>query len=509
MNLIYIFIPAVIKASTGINYCDEKKESLYSINIEDKDNITNEIENIVKNDIKVYINNKLKEYPDYRRVNKTPQMGDYVQIGLIGYIDNETSPSISYSKCEIKIGDDILPKEIEDVILKMSPNSSTFIELNYDEYNSKIKGTSGLFYINFHSVVEPIIYNYNTVTEQYVADHFNAKSLKEFYYLIEEEALSNIDYYKKKAVKQYLLKNSKVNPSIEDVETALEEENNLIVKQKFYGAQSLYYSYILNEKKISYKDYQEQLKLEIKDNYKFNIIAQDIAKKYKIKINNNDFNAFVKQFEIENIKTPREVFDYYSSNIETGEEYLKKIYIQNEIIKLFSDFDIKPSYYELFKHDKKSISYDVLKQINGKRIYKIPAYSGFKSFMNYTALTSKSSMQYKLQQYAITTYDGFRMVNERYCIAVGTAFNAPVGQYCDLILENGTLINCVIGDIKADKDTDELHVFTKNGCCSEFIVDDDYLPNEILIRGNVSYLNPLWQSPVDKIIIEEERIDFE
>lgn len=127
--------------------------------------------------------------------------------------------------------------------------------------------------------------------------------------------------------------------------------------------------------------------------------------------------------------------------------------------------------------------------------YSINNHSGLKSYMSYKALTSKSSYQYRLQQKADTDNNGFRKVNKRYCVAVGTVFNAQIGQYLDAELENGEIIKCIVGDIKADKDTDKSNTFTKNGCCLEFIVDTKHLDETCKVMGDCSNLYNEWNSP--------------
>lgn len=127
--------------------------------------------------------------------------------------------------------------------------------------------------------------------------------------------------------------------------------------------------------------------------------------------------------------------------------------------------------------------------------YSVKNHSGLKSYMSYKALTSKSSYQYQLQQKANTDENGFRKVHNRYCVAIGTAFNADVGQYLDVELENGTIIKCIVGDIKADNDTDKSNIFTKNGCCLEFIVGIKYLDETCKIMGDCSNLYDEWNSP--------------
>ena len=136
--------------------------------------------------------------------------------------------------------------------------------------------------------------------------------------------------------------------------------------------------------------------------------------------------------------------------------------------------------------------------------YIVPNYSGFKSYMTYKKF-SKSSEQYSLQQLAITDEYGFRRFEDYYIIAMGSFFGAKVGQRVDLVLENGEVIKCVIGDAKADNDTDASNIFSKNNCLSEFLVDTKKLEPTVKGRGDVSHFpNEQWDSPVTEVIVYEE-----
>ena len=145
-------------------------------------------------------------------------------------------------------------------------------------------------------------------------------------------------------------------------------------------------------------------------------------------------------------------------------------------------------------------------------MYDIPEYEGFKSWMSYKAITNKSSQQYKLQQIASTDYAGVRVVNGRFCIAIGTAFNARIGTYVDLILEDGFVVPCIVADIKDPKHTDSSNIFTivtKNKetyCCSEFVVDVSELDKNAAKSGDISYADDNWDSPVVSIIVYDENI---
>lgn len=140
--------------------------------------------------------------------------------------------------------------------------------------------------------------------------------------------------------------------------------------------------------------------------------------------------------------------------------------------------------------------------------YDAPKNSGFKSFMDYRAITNIDSKQYKLQQYYSKTGEyGIRMADSRYIVAIGTYFTPDIGQYFDIILENGTVIPCILGDQKADADTDSDNIITKhNGCMSEFIVDSDALNKDVKLHGDMSYCLKDWDSPIKTIKVYNRNI---
>ena len=139
------------------------------------------------------------------------------------------------------------------------------------------------------------------------------------------------------------------------------------------------------------------------------------------------------------------------------------------------------------------------------REFTIPDYPGFKSYMDYRSVNIPTAIQYKLLTIHGYTDNGFRKVNGRYCIAVGSYFNTSIGQYIDLILENGVVIQCIMGDLKADVHTDKTNMFTSlNTCCSEFIVDTKSLDPYVAKTGNISNSSPSWNSPVKYIRVYDK-----
>ena len=145
-------------------------------------------------------------------------------------------------------------------------------------------------------------------------------------------------------------------------------------------------------------------------------------------------------------------------------------------------------------------------QFIDKTIIDVPkAYTkkDFKSYEDYRDIKSVTSPHYKLQrQYAYTNDDGIRMVNGRYCIALGSYFETRIGQYIDIVLANGTVIPCILGDQKANNHTGDLHVaHSTDSSVVEFIVDKEVLPRTPLIMGSISYSYSEWRSPVVQVIV--------
>lgn len=128
----------------------------------------------------------------------------------------------------------------------------------------------------------------------------------------------------------------------------------------------------------------------------------------------------------------------------------------------------------------------------------------FKSYMSYEAITSKSSNQYKLvnSDKAYTNQDnGLRMVDNRYCIAIGSGWGAIIGSHIDLVLENGIIIECIMSDQKSDEHTDENNkVCLSNGSIAEFLVDSKVFNKYKDDSGTVNFIEG-FDSKIIEVII--------
>ena len=144
-------------------------------------------------------------------------------------------------------------------------------------------------------------------------------------------------------------------------------------------------------------------------------------------------------------------------------------------------------------------TYEVIKE------YPITDGNTTKTVLPYKAF-GKNTNQAKLQSLCQTNEVGLRVYDGRFTIAIGTYFNTAIGQYFDLVLENGTVIPCIMGDLKADIHTDSRGLFTEaSGCMTEFIVDRTYLPN----KNSATYCYEEWNSKVVNVIVYNKFVNLE
>ena len=133
----------------------------------------------------------------------------------------------------------------------------------------------------------------------------------------------------------------------------------------------------------------------------------------------------------------------------------------------------------------------------------VPSNNSFKSYMGYKAITSKSSPQYKLQLQAYTGEYGIRMVNidgeNRYCIALGSFYTTKIGTKIDVVMANGNILKCILGDMKANIHTDAQNIRARDGSVVEFIIDSTSLHPMARRMGNVSYAAEKFSGEIKEI----------
>lgn len=140
-------------------------------------------------------------------------------------------------------------------------------------------------------------------------------------------------------------------------------------------------------------------------------------------------------------------------------------------------------------------------------VTKVATASGkFKSYMSYKAITDKTSKQYQLQGKCLTGSNGIRMYEDRFCIAVGSFYSRTVGQKIDVVMENGSILKCIVGDLKNDVHTDKSNSYHAiDGSVVEFIIDIKAYKNangiNVYKTGDVSHIGDEYKGRIKELRI--------
>lgn len=133
------------------------------------------------------------------------------------------------------------------------------------------------------------------------------------------------------------------------------------------------------------------------------------------------------------------------------------------------------------------------------------------TYMDYRAITCTTSKQYQLQQdpYCVVNEQGFLMYRDNWYVVAMGSYWGKIGDKFIIHLENGELIPVILGDMKADVDTDELnYAHEKDGHVVEFLIDSS--SGEMIRRNmnNIGLVNkafPEWDSKIVSICKMEEK----
>lgn len=115
--------------------------------------------------------------------------------------------------------------------------------------------------------------------------------------------------------------------------------------------------------------------------------------------------------------------------------------------------------------------------------------TAFKTYMDYRAITDKTSEQWKLQQIAETNDLGFRTCDGCYLVAVGSFYSSNrIGKRLVITFDTGNSIQVIVGDVKRDEHVINGQYHEDNGNILEFIIDKEVMAKKVLDSGDVSSL---------------------
>lgn len=160
-----------------------------------------------------------------------------------------------------------------------------------------------------------------------------------------------------------------------------------------------------------------------------------------------------------------------------------------------------------------TVDENVIQSAEGTEIVLPSGLGDVRTYMGWQCITNTSSTQYKLMQAAGMNFDneGFGIIGDRYVVATTDTYG-NVGDYIDVYQEDGSVLKCIIGDIKNQNDSGCNKWGHLNGhCVVESVVDK----NTWYSGGSGNHANPgtascrpEWDQNITKIVNKGNYFDF-
>lgn len=119
-----------------------------------------------------------------------------------------------------------------------------------------------------------------------------------------------------------------------------------------------------------------------------------------------------------------------------------------------------------------------------------------KACTDYRCYGIRSTPHWRLQQVAWTDEWGLRRFNDDYIVGLGTYYSTDIGDRFEVTLGSGRVFTIILGDNKADCDTDETNrykpcaYYTDNDAnVLEFIADFKKMPDWVYARGSIDCID--------------------
>jgi len=119
--------------------------------------------------------------------------------------------------------------------------------------------------------------------------------------------------------------------------------------------------------------------------------------------------------------------------------------------------------------------------LNGETLFQLPKlHRTIYTYMPIRTITNVTSYQWRLKPHLITDELGFTRYGKAYAIALGSYFNADIGNIYKITFANGEIITGILADVKSDLHTDVTNRYRDDreiydgevGNIVEFVMDD-------------------------------------
>lgn len=259
-------------------------------------------EEITEENMGKYIDQLLVQYPGYNKIDKTKvEDKDTVNIDFEGSIDGVVFENGTAKDFNLTIGSNSFIEGFETQLIDQKVGETVAVKATFpkDYKEAKLAGKEAVFEVKINSIMEKITYTSAQLEDAFVLANFGFNTVAEF----------------KDDVKKYLTENNESNKTgntraavvakiIKDSAITLPKEllNSQVAhymsefKKSIDGAGYKYDDYLASQYQMDAASYAKTIKESMTQKLKEQIVLSAIAEDTKTEIDQEGYDAYVKQF---------------------------------------------------------------------------------------------------------------------------------------------------------------------------------------------------------------------
>ncbi len=206
---------------------------------------------------------------------------------------------------------------------------------NYGSAN--LAGKHVVFTFTINSIAKDVK---QTLTDDYVKSHSTYQSAQELYDAAKKQLEDELAQQKSKDISDNVKKQVLANCTVKSLPSGLVddkvEEYLNTYKESYKKAGQDFEKSVQNDYKLSMSEFEQQLRQEVEESLKENIVFEAIAKQENITVDQAGFDSYCKNLaSSKKLTSVDELYKMYGKDSDKadGEKYLKNIYLCNKALE--------------------------------------------------------------------------------------------------------------------------------------------------------------------------------
>ncbi|MFP3155077.1 trigger factor [Lachnospiraceae bacterium ZAX-1] len=291
-------------------------------------------------DVKEYAESIIVNNPNYEATDKTTvEDGDVVDIDYEGLKDGIAFDGGTAQGAILTIGSGQFISGFEEGLIGVNVGESVALDLTFPEgyQDETLSGQAVVFNVKVNAIVEGKEITYDKLTDDYVFKNFGIETVEAFIDVVRENLQTGNETDKVNDTQAAVFAKLKEVCEVKEIPQALLDARVAEFTEEFTASYKQtsdleLKEYLETTYQMTEEEFKTQATEDVKETLTIELILEAIAKKEKIKVDEEGYDAYLENMMAYNgIESKEELLKQKS------EDYLKKMYTCSEALKIVQD----------------------------------------------------------------------------------------------------------------------------------------------------------------------------